>query len=1096
MASRRGNRTKDSTFVHVIRNLTLGLLLSGVAGGSLWAQRSNATLSGTVTDSTGAVVPGAGIRATSVTTGASYKSVSDASGFYILNNLPADEYRLQVRKSGFKTFVQSGIILRVAQPVTVNCTLTVGQVSQTVHVIAGAVQVNTVSSTISTHVTPEMAVQLPLNGRNVLQLMTVAPDTGPSTGSGYQQSTSSPSSDVYVSASGGRGDSVNFYLDGAQNEDSYTSIANAFPNPDAIKEFSFETNNYSAKYGGRGGGVMNVVTKNGTNQFHGSAFEFLRYYTLNARNFFASTQDGLKRNQFGGAIGGPIQKDKTFFFFSAQGTSLRSLPTENTAVVPTAAERNGDWSAISKPLVNPFTGVPFPNNFVDPSTWDPVATSFMKLVPVGTAPTGVTHYTKTVQQTEKQYLGRVDRNFGNRLRISGTYFFDSWNLPSTPTEGDILTYSESTYIKSQFGALNFNYTLGPRLLTTLTLGLSRRFGVATPAPGGPSWIDLGSKIPDILAGRGTGKELYLSLSGYFSVSYPNAHAESPATTGDILNNWAYVRGGHTLEFGVEYNKAKMVLDEDSISNGGFAFYNAYSGNNMVDFLMGRASAFYQYSPSAAGVWRPLWGAYVNDNWKATRKLSLNLGVRWNPFAPVDGEPGGAGYFSQSDFNQGIHSKAYPNLPPGFLVGGFDAGIPPYGMSPEWAIFDPRLGFAYDVFGNGRTSIRGGYGIFQEQPPLNGAAIGSEINPPFSYRVVATPPAGPLSNPYGSTTPPFPRPNPPTPTTPIPQPLTAYAMANAGLSAPTIQEWNVSVEHQLFWHTVLSVAYEGSESYHLFGSKDGNPAIYNSNLTLAQNLATTQARRIMNPYYGDMSLMQSKGTSSFNGLTISARRQVGHGLTFVGGYRWSKCLDQGEYIWGDSVTYTDGNNPIYDKSLCSYDIGSKLTFSYVYQLPSVKSLGFFGRNVLSGWLSSGMLTWQDGLPYGVGTGSNNAANGVSLDRANIIGDPSLPGYRSTAQHLREWFNTAAFAANAPGTFGDTARDPFRGPHYSDLDFSLEKTIPLFGSETRQLQFRGEFFNLFNEPNFGNPSSTLTSPTFGEILSAGSPRIIQLSLKFIF
>ena len=1083
----------------IIRGIAVIALFTVLVPSGLWAQRTSATLSGTVADASGAVIPGANLTATSVTTGASYTAASDAGGYYILNNLAPDEYRLQVEKQGFQTYIQSGIVLRVEQPVTVNISLTVGAITQKVNVNAAAIQVNTVSSTISSQVTPEMAVQLPLNGRNVLQLMMVAPDTGPGNGSGYQQSTSNPSSNIYVSASGGRGDSVNFYLDGAQNEDSYTSIANAFPNPDAIKEFSFETNNYSAKYAGRGGGVMNVVTKNGTNQFHGSAYEFVRYFSMNAGNYFTHNQDGLKRNQFGGTVGGPIQKDKTFFFFAAQGTILRSLPTSNTAIVPTAAERNGDWSAISKQLVNPFTSMSLTNNYVDPTTWDPVATNFMKLVPTAAQANGLTYYTSTVQQTEKQYMGRVDRNFGNKFRVYGTYLFDSWNLPNTPTSGNILTYAASTYIKSQFGSLNFSYTFSPRLLTTLSGSLNRRFGVSTPAPGGPSFLDLGAKIPDILAGRGTGKELYLSLSGYFNVVYANAHSATPATTGDIINNWAYVRGGHTLEFGVEYNKAKLVFNGDSISDGGFAFYNAYSGNNMVDFLMGRPSAFYQYDTWAEGQWRPLWGSYATDTWRATRRLTLNLGVRWNPFYPIAGEPGGAAYWSPSNYSQGIHSTAFPNLPPGYLVGGFDSGIPPFGMNPEWGLVDPRIGFAYDLFGNGKASIRGAYGIFQEQLPMNGSGIGPLIDPPYSYRVVDTPPPGPLSDPYRGTTVPFPRPNPPLASSIFPQPLTAYAVTNAGLKAPTIQEWNFTTEYQLPRNILLRLGYEGSESFHLYGSVENNPAIYNPSLTLSQNLGSTQARRILNPYYGGFSLLQSKGTSSYNGLTVSAQRQVAHGLTFIGGYRWSKCMGEGEYVWGDSATYTTPYNPGYDKGQCSYDIGSKFTFSYVYSLPSAKSLGFAGKHVLGGWQSSGILTWQDGTPYGISTGSNNAANGISLDRANIVGNPYLPS-RSHSEELLQWFNISAFQPNAGGTYGDTARDFLRGPGFFNLDFSLVKNIPIPvgpAKETQHLEFRGEFFNFFNHPSFSLPTATLTSTIFGQITStASSPRIVQLALKFIF
>jgi hypothetical protein len=1069
-----------------------------------WCQRDTARLSGTVTDSSGAVVAGANLTATDVTTGATYKATADAGGFYVLNNLAPNEYRLEIRKSGFKTEVQSGIILSVDQAVTANVTLQVGTSQQTVNVTGAASQVDTVTSTISTQVSPEMASQLPLNGRNILQLMAVAPDSGPSneiTGAYFQNGTTNPDAAASVSASGGRGDSVLYLLDGAANEDNYTSVASPFPNPDAIQEFSFETNSYGAQYGGRGGAVMSAVTRGGSNQFHGSAFEFLRYFSMNARNFFSPTQDGLKRNQFGGAVGGPIQKDKTFFFFSYQRTTLRSLPSENVAFTPTAAELGGDFSAISTPLINPTTGQPYPNNQIDPTTFNPVAMNFLKLVPIGQGATGEINYQTSMKSNVNQYVARVDHNW-NKLRIYGTYLFDSYDLPPLPIPGDILSASEGESVKSQNGVANFVYTFSPQLVSVFAVGINRRFSTVLSPAGEPNFFDLGSTYPDIISNLGKGKELYLQVGGYFGVSYPNAEGIDPSTTWDINNSWTWVHGKHTLQFGGELNIAQYLQKGDSLGGGGFDFEAAKSGNNLVDFMLGIPTDFYQYAVYYQFTRRTLPQLYATDNWKLSRRLTLNLGVRWNPFVvPIDGPFGNGPYFSQQAFNAGETSPSYPLLPPGYYQTEFDKQVPRRGENPNYHIFDPRIGFAYDVFGNGKTSIRGAYGIYQEQLLLDSAL---QSNPPFSFQVIDSPPPGNLSMPYGNTTPPFPLPVVPSPNAPVPTPFAVSGAWGPGMEAPTIQEWNFSVQHQLPSKVLLSVSYQGSESYHLQGSVEANAAVYDPTETLVENLADTQARRPMGQYFSNLVVDKSIGTASFNALTVSATRQAGHGLTFIGGYRWSKCLDEGEYIFFGSPTYDtpNANNPGYDRSLCTYDIASKLSFSFVYDMPRVNALGFFGHHVLSGWQTTGLLTWEDGLPFGVTLGQDNTANGVAggaFDRPDISGDPSLPGGRSTAAKLQEWFNTAAFTPNSPGTYGNTSAYFLRGPGLVNFDFSLIKIIPIPfgpGKDSQHLEFRGEFFNLFNHPNFGLPNGVLDQPTVGQIFSAGPPRIVQLAAKFVF
>jgi hypothetical protein len=1098
-----------------MRKLTIVLFVSLLWPGLLWGQRTSSTLSGTVTDPSGAVIPEANVTATQVTTGAESKSVSDSHGYYILNNLAPGEYTLKVTKSGFQTYAQPGIILRVNQPATVNVALTVGSEKQTVTVTAVMSQVNTVSSTVSTQLTPLMARTLPLNGRNIMQLMALAPDAGPGSGSGYYQSgDSNPNTNVFVSASGGRGDSVNYFLDGALNEDAYTNIANAFPNPDAIQEFGFETNNYSAKFGGRGGGVMNAVTKSGVNHFHGSAFEYLRYFSLNARNFFSPTQDSLKRNQYGLSIGGPIQKDKTFFFFSYQGTALRTAPSGNTAYTPTANQRNGDFSDLcpggfdanglcpaghGKQLYQPGTTTPYLNNHIDPATFDPIAKKLFAVLPVGAEPDGKILYKSSNPSDDKQFVARLDHNFGNKLRIYGSYNYDGYSSPNVPNLNDILTAGKSGYWRSQTGVLNLAYTVSPRFLTTLAGSISRRReALGCPAAWSQfGWTQLGVHVPELLQGRGNGAEVWMADSGYFSISCGNALVGTPSTVGDVANNWTYARGSHTLEFGGEWTKEKDVINSDSAADGYFEFTQSFSGNNLVDFMLGKPSYFQQYTlfygPSA----RTLWGAYITDNWKATRKLTLTLGVRWNPFIPYEELTHHQSlYFDPQAYSAGTRSTLYPNLPPGYFVPG-DPGVPMGGIPRAYDIFDPRIGFAYDLFGNGKTSIRGGFGMFTGQQAMNVMTVQMSY-PPWGNPGLIQYTIPSMTNPYGPTLPTFP-PFPPSSSTRWAFPFSSNPY-QPGLKPMMIEQWNLTVEQQLPRNLLLRVGYEGSHTYHQYAQYQGNAAVYNPALTPAQNLATTQARRPMSQYFSSLPIVSSIGTASFNALTTSLVRQMGRGLTFIGGYRWSKCLnDKGEYGQRNSYTTPNGTNRALDWGPCTYDVGSRLSFSYVYEFPSFSSLGP-ARHLLGGWQSAGILTWQSGYPIAVGSGLDNSFTGIGADRADVTGDPNLPGNRSTEAKLKKWFNTAAFTTNAYGTFGTAARGLVRGPGYANFDFSMIKSVPIpYGpfKESQHLEFRAEFFNLFNHPNFGMPGSTVTSTTsFGKITSASDPRILQFALKYVF
>jgi hypothetical protein len=1074
------------------RLICLSAIVLGLMSVTAFGQRTTASLSGTVTDPTGAVVPGAKVTATEIGTGEATTALTNGTGFYAFPNLGPGTYRLQVAKTGFQTFIQHGIVLQVDRATTVSIMLKVGTSTQSVNVTGQGSQVNLRSPTQSYEVTAQMAEQLPLNGRDILQLMTLAPDVNETSTLRFAQSATRPEAETFISASGGQGNTTAFYLDGGLNGDPYTNVPNIYPDPDAIQEFSYESNDYNAKFGGSGGGVMNAVTRGGTNQFHGTLFDFVRNGPLfDARNFFAPTTDLLKWNQFGGTVGGPIQKDKGFFFFSYQGLRERLAPSANFAATETEAELNGDWSSTSTKLVNPSTGLPFPKNQVPTSLYDPIAMKILSLVPVASPTTGLAEYGTRSEENDNQYIARVDRNFGEKFRLYGTYLFDGLSEPSTETTGNVLTADPNQYWRSQHAALNGIWTLRPNLLANFTASFDRASDLYTGAPGFPGWTQLGANIPNLIQG-GTKTSLDLSVGGYFGTSWDGLY-RVPREEFDYATNWTWITGSHTLEYGAEIERYQNTLDADFESDGSFTVSGALSGNNLLDFMLGKPSAFIQAEAEYESLRRTAPALYANDTWKATRRLTWSLGVRWEPWVPwVDIIDHQTTLFSPTAFAQGAHSGLYSNLPPGLLVPG-DPGVPPSGFASDYHLFDPRVGFALDPTGKGTTSIRGGYGIYHDQVMalVNNRQLSQS---PFDVSTDVVFPAS-LDNPYEGTVDPFPVPRPTPHSFIFPEPFLAVAFY-PGAAEPTTQQWNLTVEHQLPAATLLRVSYEGSGSYHLFGDIEGDAGVYDPALSFTQNEEDIQQRRPLGQYFTNLELQKTIGTSNYNALVVSAEKRATHGLSLLGGYRWSKCMDESSETGFAQDNYTT-TNPMFDYGPCDYNVTNQFVLSYEYHLPVTNALGFVGRHVLSGWANTGILTLRDGVPYSILSGEDRSTSGIGNDRADVVGNPNLPSNRSTAQQLQEWFNPQAFSLNALGTFGDTGRDFLTGPGYSDFDFSLIKSFPIQKlGEVSHLDFRAEFFNGFNLAEFGNPTNTVISPSFGRITTAQNPRIIQLALKLYF
>jgi hypothetical protein len=1098
----------------------------------LLAQRgTTGTISGAVTDPSGAVVPNGQVTATNTATGVKTSVNANASGFYSITNLEPGPYQLDVVVAGFESFEQTGIVLQVNGDVTVNVSLKVGSSTEKVTVTGEAPLVNTRDQTLSTAITPQLTEQLPLNGRNILQLMALAPDTSLHEGTSYanQSATRPESASGFVTASGAsRENSTTFYLNGGLNMDSYTQVANVFPNPDAVQEFTYETNSYNAKYGGLGGGVVNAVTRGGTNQFHGTAFEYLRNGALNGRNFFSADQDTLKRNQFGGSFGGPIRKDKTFGFFSFQRTTLRYGTSANVAFGPTASELEGNWSAISQQLYNDEPGattyatnsstfitnstVPFPNNQISTSLYVPLALKILQLVPMSTLSTGQIIYNSVTLDNDNQFVGRVDQNFGYKWRISGAILRDTYAQPAVVDPNNALTAAANQDWPSTHGSLNATYSIGPNLMTTLGVTLSRVLIRYNGTHDFPTTLSLGANFPDFNpAGVAeTGGDF-----GWFSWGVDD-HYYVTRNQYDFNNGWTYTRGNHMLEFGAELTLSQSIVNQDFWGNGYTASDCNYSGYSPVDFLLGQNCYYEQYDPFYDDARGTAPAIFINDAWRLHRGFTANLGLRWEPWLPWPDNSAhrDGAVVNIADILSGVHSTRYPNLPPGLLAQG-DPGVPSGLAHSDWKMFDPRVGFAWDVKGDGKTSIRAGAGLYHDQP------FGRMYNEmltsfPSISAYVLQDPTVPWFSPYNTA--PYngvlPNGAYPSSSTVFPLPLSFAIGFSPDLKPPATAQWNFTIERQLGKGFLLRTAYEASESWHMYDAKDVNAAIYipgtNSSGQLLSTSANDEQRRpyLSEGFGGDVIVDGTHKTSSFNALNISVEKRMSGGLSIIGGYRWSKCLDEATVAGFYNEEYTDPFNERLDRGLCNSDLASQLKMTVVYNLPSVRSWGFVGRNVLGGWTTSGILTWYDGVPYSIDGDVDSALTGTENERADMVGNPGLGSGRSEGAKLNEWFNIAAFQNAATGTFGDSPRNFLRGPGFSDLDFSLIRSFPLhFGplKETQKLDFRAEFFNLFNHPNFALPTDTIGSPQFGQILatatsgsaaSASPYRIIQFALKYMF
>ncbi|HEY3939278.1 MAG TPA: TonB-dependent receptor [Bryobacteraceae bacterium] len=1060
-----------------------------------------AEIDGHVVDPTGASVVGAQVKMTEVDRHQVHNTVTDAQGRYALPELPVGAYRLEVSAPGFKNYVQNGIVLQVANNVQANVTMQVGSLSESVEVTANAAMVETKDNAIAEVIDQKRVVDLPLNGRNLTQLIvltgaaTAAPG-GDLTGSKNIQGSNGSGT---FSVAGGQANGVNFLLDGGDNNDPFSNVGLPLPFPDAMQEFTVQTNALPAQYGLHPGGVVNVVTKSGTNDFHGDFFEFLRNGDFNARQANTPSRDSLKRNQFGGVIGGRIIRDKLFFFGGYQGTQQRSNPPSTISFVPTAAVLNGDFSTIdsapclAKPvqLKNPLTGAAFAGNQIPVSLFDPAALKVLNnYVPVSSDPCGKFQYGIPANNPDSQYLGRVDYLLSQKHTMFARYYIYDFTAQTTFNGTNALTTTTAgNQDRAQTATFGDTYTFSPTMLNSFHATFNRRRDDRGAAPNLFSPASVGVNMFNLLPNF-----IQLTITNYFSIGCGTcAPGYFNTNTYQLSDDFTLIRGKHQFAFGVDVRKLQLNIVNNQQSNGQFTFGGGYSGDDLADFLLGRVSTFNDGNPNPNTLRQTVSALYVQDTIHATQHLTLNLGVRWEPSVPPYDKYSRGNQFSLAAFNSGQASTVYPNAPPGILFAG-DAANTNGKYFERWHLLttSPRVGLVWDPSGDGKQTIRAGFALMHDTTELFFPER-LTTNPPYAASVTLTNVS--FSNPYQN----YPGGNP-FPGAAIFPLAGTYVSIPPNLEPTYSSQWNFSYQRQVAKDWLATVNYIGSKTTHVLGSRDINSSVY-----IPGSTASTNNRRLLylqNPalgqYYSSIEVADDGGNSSYNGLLSSVEHRFANNFTLLSNLTWSHCVSDVDFTGELAGTiYQNPNDRAAERGNCGFDHRLNFNTSMVVNTPGIGNA--FVKHLTGGWQLSPIFTAYTGQPFTVTDGGKDISlSGQLQDRPNVV----LPNDVIPAQQtVNEWINQAAFAVQPTGTFGNLGRFSLYGPGAWNLDFAASRIFKI--RERFSLEARGEAFNLFNHANWNgtspptnSPVNSITSGTFGQILNFGSPRIIQFAMKLSY
>jgi hypothetical protein len=1046
-------------------------------------------INGLITDNTGGVVPGATVKAVETATGISRDTVSGADGRYNFTSLRPATYDITAELTGFRSSQRKGVVLQANQNLTANFALELGSLAETVTVSGEAATVDVTSATISEVVDSKRIVELPLNGRDAAKLSTLV--AGMVLTSVDQESGKTIPGALRLSTNGTQSGQVSFRLDGTSHTDPYFQQNQPFPFPDALQEFSIQTSNYSAAQGNSAGAVVNAVTRSGTNDFHGGTFGYFRDNTFNSRNVFSATKDFLKRKQYGGYGGGPIQHNKTFFFAGWQGTRIQNVGTTLTGTVPTAEQRAGNFGSTT--IIDPLTRQPFPNNQIPISRFDPASVNVLKYLPIPGAD-GRVSVPRRIGTQDDQLIVKVDQLFGDKDQLNARYYIDNFHNDPTYTEGNLLSYRNPTLeagTRMQNFVAGWTKTISPTMLNEVRGGYNRVFSRRFPPSGVPSMQELGVRLP-IYPKLPSISEI--NANNFFNIG-DNLEASFYRPGSELNERMTWVKGKHNMQFGGEWQHYTVEIRNQFRRAGHFQFAGSSTtgtGNTLADFLLGSLSSFDQGTGEYKDYLVNYTSAFFQDDYKVSPNFSLNLGVRFEPAPPWHEKVGRIEVFTLEDYANNVHSTRFPAAPRGETFRG-DPGVPEDGTSAATNNWGGRFGFAWDITGDGKTSLRGGGGSFFDQHRSGGDGNDAVNAAPWNLRLSVVRPSGPFSDPYrgrsdfnlitdGTIG---------TQQAIFPTPVLVSTLAEV-YKTPVTYNFNLTFEREVMQGIMARAAYVGSRNRNGRWTWELNPAIPGPGATTGN---TDTRRQFAVDGLGNVNQEVQDRRSNYNSMQLTLAKRYSHGFQITGNYTLSKVVgDFGDQL----IPYYMPQDPALMWGPLDQDHRHRFTTSWVWELPGAKMDGPV-KWVLGGWQWSGVMQYQTGRPYTVTSGTDNSLDSIGNDRAKLTG-AAFDAIPTTECLNCTWaFNPAAFATNDLGTFGNVPKGAYYGPILHSWDMGLTKNFKY--SNDGYAQFRVEFFNVFNQVNLDIPNRAVNNQsTLGRITrtepSSGDPRILQFGLKFVF